>query len=127
MIYKDTDAEGVVYYANYFGWFEAGRTELLRENNISLIDLKNKENIVFAVKDLQCEYLKPAVYDDEIVVETEIADLSPARIVFSQKIIRKKDAEVLTQAKTILYPINLKTFRLTRIPESVSRQISKHG
>ncbi len=125
VIYKDTDAEGVVYYANYLGWFEAGRGELLREHNISLTDLKNKENLVFAVRDLQCEYLKPAVYDDEIIVETEIANLSPARIVFSQKIIRKKDSEILTQATTTLFPINLKTFKPTRMPESVSRQISE--
>ena len=99
VIYRDTDAEGVVYYANYLGWFEAGRGELVRDLGISLTDLKEKHDLVFAVRDVFCEYLKPARYDEEILVETEISEVKTARIIFSQKILRKSDKMELVRAK----------------------------
>ena len=123
VIYKDTDAEGVVYYANYLGWLEAGRTELIRDLGLSLSELKKKENIVFAIKDIFCEYFKPAVYDDEVVVETEISEVKPVRIIFDQKIIRKKDSELLTKAKVTSFAIDIKTFKPLPIPEHFKKKL----
>ena len=125
VIYKDTDAEGVVYYANYLGWFEAGRTELIRNLGISLIDLKNTENIVFAVKDIFCEYIKPALYDDELIVETEIIENKSASMIFEHHIIRKSDKVLLTKAKATLVALNIKTMKPARIPEKFLNKISK--
>ncbi|HTY13424.1 MAG TPA: YbgC/FadM family acyl-CoA thioesterase [Candidatus Omnitrophota bacterium] len=123
VIYRDTDAEGVVYYANYLAWFEAGRSELIRALGISLPELKKKENIVFAIKDVFCEYLRPARYDDEIVVETEISEVMPVRIVFEQQIRRKVSSELLTKAKVTAFPIDLKTFRPVPIPKELKEKL----
>jgi acyl-CoA thioester hydrolase len=123
VIYRDTDAEGVVYYANYLGWFEAGRGELIRDLGISLKKLKDEDNLVFAVRDIFCEYLKPARYDEEILVETDISELKTARIIFSQKILRKSDKAELVRAKITLFPINIKTFKPLAIPDSLRSKL----
>lgn len=121
--YKDTDAEGVVYYANYLGWFEAGRCELLEQIGISLNILKAEKNIVFAVKNVNCEYLKAARLGDEVTVETIIKESGPVRIIFAQKV--RKDSEVLCQAETTLFPIDMNSFRPTKIPQEIKALIEK--
>ncbi len=125
VIYRDTDAEGVVYYANYLAWLEAGRTELIRTLGFSLTELKKKHNLVFAVKDIFCEYFSPAVYDDEIIVETRIGELKPVRVIFEQKILRKSDSKVLAGAKVTAIPIDIKSFKPIRIPENLKNKILK--
>lgn len=125
VIYRDTDAEGVVYYGNYLAWLEAGRTELIRELGFSLTELKKKHNLVFAVKDIFCEYLSPAFYDDEIVVETRINELKPIRVIFEQKILRKTDSKILAVAKVTAIPIDIKSFKPIRIPEDLKSKILK--
>lgn len=114
--YKDTDAEGVVYYANYLEWFEIGRTELIKDMGISLPEIKDKHAIVFAVKDVFCEYLKPAKYGDEIILETFICQATPARITFKQLVKKNGNQELLTQAKVTLVALNINTLKPTRIP-----------
>jgi len=82
VIYKDTDAEGVVYYANYFGFFERGRTELMRQMRVDFKKLREEEKLVFTITKVECHYLAPAIYDDENTVTTEIAEKGKARIIF---------------------------------------------
>jgi acyl-CoA thioester hydrolase len=118
VIYQDTDAEGVVYYANYLGLFERGRTELLRQRGISLRTLKEKQGIVFAVTRVECDYHAPAVYDDELTVSTEIAETTPARVIFQQQVLRGSKA--LVSAKTTLCALNVKRFRPVRLPAELS-------
>jgi acyl-CoA thioester hydrolase len=68
--YCDTDAEGVVYYANYLRFFEEGRTELLRGMKTDLRELRDNEGIVFAISRVECDYKIPAVYGDELTITT---------------------------------------------------------
>jgi acyl-CoA thioester hydrolase len=116
--YKDTDAEGVVYYANYLGYFEIGRTELLREMKVSLRDLKDKEGIVFAIIKVDCDYKAPAVYGDELTITTEIAETTAAKITFKQEALRGK--ELLVTAKITACAINIKTFKPVKLPPEIS-------
>ena len=124
VIYQDTDAEGVVYYANYLGFFERGRTELLRQMGISLKEIKAKDGIVFAVINVNCDYKAPALYDEELTITTEIVEKTAARIIFKQEVYRGK--ELLATARVTACSINLKTFRPVRIPDAMGKLLKKY-
>ncbi|MFC1540450.1 YbgC/FadM family acyl-CoA thioesterase [Candidatus Margulisiibacteriota bacterium] len=114
VIYKDTDAEGVVYYANYLGFFERGRTELLEKMKIDLRKVKDKDGIVFAVTNVNCDYKSPALLYDEITVATEIESKTAVRIVFKQEVLRGKD--ILVSASITACALSLKDFKPARLP-----------
>ncbi|MFA5113167.1 MAG: tol-pal system-associated acyl-CoA thioesterase [Candidatus Margulisiibacteriota bacterium] len=114
VIYQDTDAEGVVYYANYLGLFERGRTELLRQMGLKVKEFKEKQGILFAVIRVECDYHAPAVYDDELTVTTEIAETTPARVVFQQQVL--KGSKALVSARITLCALSADGFRPVRLP-----------
>ena len=72
VIYGDTDQMGVVYYANYLRWFEAGRTEFLRAKGLSYSDFVAREKLVLPVAEAGVSYIQPARYDDLVAVETSL-------------------------------------------------------
>jgi len=117
VLYRDTDAEGVVYYANYLGFFERGRTELLREMGIDLKKLRDEEKIVFTITKVECDYLAPAMYDDEITVTTEIASKTKARVIFKQEVLRGET--LLVSGKIEACAVSLKTFKPQRLPRQL--------
>jgi len=119
IIYADTDAEGVVYYANYLKFFERGRMELLWEQGISIKELKESKNTAFAIKKVECDYRAPARLDEEITVETEVVERGGATVVFKQQVLRGKD--VLVSARITACAINLKSFRPRKIPPDMFR------
>lgn len=122
VIYQDTDAEGVVYYANYLGFFERGRTELLRQAGISLNELKEKEGILFAVIRVECDYRSPALYDDEVTVRTEIESSSGVRMTFMQEVLRAGD--ILVSAKITVCSLGAKDFKPVKLPKALSGRFS---
>ena len=87
VIYGDTDAGQVVYYANYFRWFESGRREILRSLKVNYLKLE-KRGIITPVVEAHCNYFHPARYDDVVVVETKIAEIKEKSIRFENKIPR---------------------------------------
>jgi len=121
VIYQDTDAEGVVYYANYLGYFERGRTELLRQLGIHLKDLKEQHNIIFAITRVECDYRSPAHYEDELAITTQIEEVSAATIVFKQEVLRGDQA--LVSARITGCAVGAKNLRPVRLPESL-RQLA---
>ncbi|MGI1662980.1 tol-pal system-associated acyl-CoA thioesterase [Palleronia sp. KMU-117] len=86
--YEDTDLAGIVYYANYLRFIERARTEYVRALGIDQARLKAERGIVFAVRRIEADYLAPARFDDLLEVETEVAAVTPARIVLSQRVLR---------------------------------------
>jgi len=86
--YEDTDCGGVVYYANYLRYFERGRTEYLRARGISPSGLLEK-GMLFVVRKVEVDYLAPARYDDLLILETEVLEISRTSVTFAQSI--KKD------------------------------------
>lgn len=117
VIYQDTDAEGVVYYANYLGYFERGRMELLRALGFPMKKLKEQFGIVFAIRKVECDYLAPALLEDEIEIETEIIEHTSATVNFAQRAI--KDKKVLVSARIQACAINIIKFRPVRIPDEI--------
>jgi len=119
--YEDTDAAGIVYYANYLRFLERGRTEFLRALGHDQHQLM-KEGIAFAVRSLSAEYLRPARLDDELAVETRVASLGRAQLAFAQRILR--DDELLLDAQIRVACIDPGRGRPIPIPRAVHRQLS---
>ena len=90
--YEDTDAAGIVYYANYFRFAERARTEMLRSVKIDQNTLFEKSGVRFAVRSCNIEYLKPARLDDELEVHTRIRGIRGASLLTKQIVQGKKGA-----------------------------------
>jgi len=86
--YEDTDLAGIVYYANYLRFIERARTEWVRGLGVDQGRLKREAGVVFAVRRVVADYLSPARFDDELVVETRPVSASAARIVLAQRVMR---------------------------------------
>jgi acyl-CoA thioester hydrolase len=99
VIYGDTDKMGVVYYANYLRWFERGRSEFLRQRGVPYGDIEAR-GIHFPVIEANCQYSKPARYEDLVLIETTLDFLSGASLRFSYRILREGDDTVLATGFT---------------------------
>ena len=86
--YEDTDLAGIVYYANYLKFIERGRTEWVRSLGVDQGRLRSEAGLVFAVRRVEADYLRPARFDDELQVRTRLTTLTGARIVLVQDILR---------------------------------------
>jgi acyl-CoA thioester hydrolase len=87
--YAETDQMGIVYYANFFVWFEIGRVELLRSVGFAYSSLETDHDCLIPVIDASCRYRSPARYDDEILIETRPALLRESVIKFAYRVLRK--------------------------------------
>ncbi len=119
--YEDTDAAGIVYYANYLRFIERGRTEFLRELGHDQ-NLLMKEGVAFAVRSVQAEYLKPARLDDLLTVETSIAELGRAQLVFQQRI--RRGEELLLDAKIRIACIDPARGKPIPLPRPIHLQLT---
>lgn len=119
--YEDTDAAGIVYYANYFRFIERGRTELLRALGHDQNALM-KEGIAFAVRSVNAEFLKPARLDDLLSVETAIASLGRVQVTFVQRILRGH--ELLLDAKIRVVCIDPARGKPVPMPRPIHDQLA---
>jgi len=117
--YEDTDAGGIVYYANYLRFFERGRTEMLRSMGIGHQDLKVQHGLIFAVRSCSIDYQAPARLDDVLEVVTEICALGASRLDMQQFI--RHEEKILTTARITVVAIG-DDGRAKRIPSAL-RQI----
>ena len=122
VIYGDTDAGQVVYYANYFRWFESGRREILRSMKINYLELE-KRGIITPVVEAHCNYFHPARYDDVVIVETKIADVKEKSIKFENNIFRKKGKKLLAAGYTINVFVDKKKMKSIKIPDDLRKKI----
>lgn len=99
--YEDTDLAGIVYYANYLKFIERGRSEWVRECGVDQAALKAGQGIVFAVRRLDADYLKPAKFGDDLQVVTELLSLGGARIDLRQEVWRGEE-RLFTAAVTLV-------------------------
>jgi acyl-CoA thioester hydrolase len=120
--YAETDQMGVVYYANYFVWFEVGRTDLLRTLGGTYRDLE-AEGIFLPVIEAACEYAQPSRYDDELEIRTEGRVLSPVRVEFHYEVVRLGDGAMVATGRTAHAAIN-RAGRPCRLPTPVREALS---
>jgi acyl-CoA thioester hydrolase len=123
--YEDTDAGGVVYYANYLKFLERARTEYLRALGFEQDQLKQEYGIIFAVHSLSIKYQKPAVFNDALTVTADIVDQGNARLTFKQMITRDKDKTSICSAEVIIACLNAEKFSPTRLPVQIQEVL--HG
>lgn len=98
--YAETDQMGVVYYANYFVWFEVARTDVMRSLGSTYRSLED-EGVFLPVIDAECHYRRPARYDDEIEVRAQGRLLSPVRVAFDYEVFVKGNAEPAAVGQTV--------------------------
>ena len=116
--WEDTDAAGIVYYANYLRFIERGRSDLLLQNGIDQRGLIESENgAAFAVRACNVDYLKPARLHEELVVTTAITELRGASLTLGQEVWRGE--ELLVRAEVKLACIDSKG-RARRVPQPVA-------
>ncbi len=120
--WEDTDAAGIVYYANYLRFLERARSDLVRGAGINQSALLDSEGIVFPVKHCEIDYLQPARLDDEIQVRTRIQKLGGASLDMDQDIHRGEEA--LVRAKVRLACVG-RNGRPRRLPSAVRAALSE--
>jgi acyl-CoA thioester hydrolase len=98
--YAETDKMGVVYYANYFVWFEVARADLLRSLGWSYREMEH-EGVALPVIEAHCQYHKAARYDEELDVKTVGRLLSPVRMEFTYEVVRREDAARAASGRTV--------------------------
>jgi len=121
--YADTDAMGVVYYANYLKWFEIGRSELMRDMGIVYSELET-EGYYLPVIEAHCHYLLPARYDEIVVIETEITAIRRASVRFDYVIRDETKERILAEGFT-LHPFTSREGKIVRAPKHVSDKITE--
>jgi acyl-CoA thioester hydrolase len=114
--YAETDKMGVVYHSNFVIWFEVGRVELLRQLGFQYSEMEAEDNCHIPVVDLRVRYKAPALYDDEIVVRTQIKNVRSSLLHFSYEVFRESDRTLLATGETMHIIVNNKLER-TMLPE----------
>jgi acyl-CoA thioester hydrolase len=117
--YEDTDAQGVVYYANYLRFMERARTEWLRSLGIDMVRLQNEERRIFVVAEVQAKFHVPARLADELVVTARLLRLTRVSFDIEQKIYRDStDGELLISGIVKAAYLDADTMRPKRVPPS---------
>ena len=112
--YEDTDGGGVVYHANYLKFMERARTEWLRSLGFEQTELKSQMRIMFVVRGLALQYLRPANFDDALMVSTRLTRTGRSLLQFEQTI--RRDDILLTQAMVEVACIDAEKFKPVPIP-----------
>lgn len=120
--YEDTDAGGIVYYANYLRFMERARTEWLRRVGFEINKLTEHQGVLLAVRSLQVEYLKPAKLNDLLQVGVELEHCGRASIRLIQPMHR--DAEQMCQARVRLACLDAGSLSPVRLPSSLLTELS---
>ncbi len=118
--YEDTDAQGVVYYANYFRFLERARTEWLRSLGVDMVALMEKDRRIFVVAEVQARFLGPARLSDELIVTARLKKLTRVSFDIEQNIYRgTPDGRPLIEATVKAAYLDADTMRPKRMPPSL--------
>jgi acyl-CoA thioester hydrolase len=123
--WEDTDAGGVVYYANYYRFLERARTEWLRARGLSQSALAVDPGVLFSVVESHLKYIKPARIDDLLLVSCEPAASGRVAIDFRQRVWRGHESgELLAEGHVKVVSVDAKNFRACRLPEFIVKEIA---
>ena len=114
--YEDTDAGGVVYYANYLKFMERARSEWVRALGFDQSAMLHDHDLIFVVREVRIEYLKPARFDDMLDVSVQLLEAKRSQIIVAQTIQR---GELLARAEVKLVCVNAQSFKPVKIPGTI--------
>jgi acyl-CoA thioester hydrolase len=123
IIYGDTDQMAVAYYANYLRWFEMGRTEFLRQIDVTYTSIEER-GLHFPVTEASCRYFRPARYDETITIETCLVSLGRASLAFSYRVLRNPGNTLLAEGRTKHACID-RAGRIVKLPPELASAL--HG
>lgn len=115
--YEDTDSGGVVYHSNYLKFMERARTEWLRDFEIDQKALKDNLNLMFVVHEIDIKFTRPAVFNDEIEVQTKLEKLGSVKIELEQNIFRS--SQLLIESRVVVASVNSISMKPMRIPNEI--------
>ncbi|HVG22023.1 MAG TPA: thioesterase family protein [Blastocatellia bacterium] len=122
--YAETDQMGVAYYANYFVWFEVGRSQFCNDRGFSYRDMERETELFMIVAEAQCRYNAPARYEDDLTIRTRITELTRRTLRFAYEI-RRADGALVATGETLHVLINSEG-RPSSLPEKY-RSMLKGG
>src|ERR1700678_3117331 len=99
--YGETDQMGVVYYGNYFTWFEVGRVELCRQLGFEYKRMETEDDRFIVVADAHCRYKRPARFDDLLLIRTKVAESQRRTIRFDYEILNQGSGELIATGDTL--------------------------
>jgi acyl-CoA thioester hydrolase len=118
--YAETDQMGVVYYANYFIWFEVGRVEFLRELGFDYKEMERLDGCFIVVADAKCRYKAPARYDDLVVIRSRLKSVRGPMVHFTYEVLRQSDGALLAEGET-MHVVTDAQMKLHTLPEKYLR------
>jgi tol-pal system-associated acyl-CoA thioesterase len=119
--WEDTDAGGIVYYANYLKFFERARTEWLRTLGIHQQKMREEDGIILVVSEVHAKYLRSARLDDELIITTQARHIGRASITLEQKAFRQNtNGELLCEAQVKIGCIHATTMAPFRFPSTLA-------
>ncbi|MEW8658597.1 MAG: tol-pal system-associated acyl-CoA thioesterase [Candidatus Thiodiazotropha endolucinida] len=121
--YEDTDAGGVVYYANYLKFMERARSEWLRSLGFEQDLLLQQDGIIFAVRQVELGYHAPARFNDNLEVIAKLSQKGRASLTFFQEVVRPSDSQLLCRGTIKIACVNMETMRPTPIPKKLLMEI----
>lgn len=121
--YEDTDAGGVVYYANYLRFLERARTEWLRQLGCAREELRAQCGWLFVVRRVEADYLHPARLDDLLTVHASVVEVRGASLTFAQRITDEQGRE-LVRARVRVACVDAQHFRPQRLPLALTEQLT---
>lgn len=123
--YAETDQMGVVYHSHYFQYFEVVRAESIRHLGFTYADME-KMGVIMPVIEVQCRYLRPALYDDLLTVQVTLKELPVHhKIEFHQEVFNEKK-ELLATGRVVLYFMEAKTMKRTVMPEQLLQKLQPY-
>lgn len=114
--YKETDQMGVVYYGNYFTFFEIGRVEYLRDRGMNYKEMESQDDSFIVVAESHCRHIRPARYDDLLCIRTRVARAQRRMLRFAYEIVNDATGELLATGETVHVVCN-KAGRPKSLPE----------
>lgn len=122
--YSETDKMGVVYYGNYAQYFEMGRVELMREIGV-VYDQLEKDGIMMPVVHFNMDFKSPALYDEELSIETSVEVIPTTKMIFKHKVFGAKGNLVCSGEVILVFITN--DFKPTRVPSQMKEALIKVG
>ena len=123
--YEDTDAGGIVYYANYLRFFERARTEWLRSLGATHAKLEEDEGLIFVVRDLSVEYLRSARLDDQLTIAVRVVEARRASLTFEQSARICGSDEILATARVRVATLRRGSTRPTALPQWLLQELNR--
>ena len=120
--YEDTDAGGVVFYANYLKFFERARTEMLRSIGFEQDKLMTEQTLIFVVRSVKVDYLKPARFNDQLDVSAKVIEYKKTNFTFEQSITSGQD--LLCTGEIRIACLDAQSMKPKLIPSAILEQLS---